>query len=289
MTAARERQCVTCGTQFRGRDRKCYRCTATDRPCIACGRVFHGTKRTCGQCLSTERTCASCGKTFRSTKNTCPSCAPAQRECACGKQYRGTALTCRQCSATERECVSCHQMFLGGWHKVCRSCRVTTRQCETCGRDFRGDQLECFACRTTTRQCITCGQEFNAASYLECGTCSGRTNVINARRRIRRLAAQIDGPLPRSVYLAVLASGPCVYCGAPATSIDHVRPLSRGGQETAGNLVPACQNCNHTKHARLLIHWDPVRAAHGAAHSPAVAAEMARELAQVLRPPDAGL
>jgi 5-methylcytosine-specific restriction endonuclease McrA len=109
--------------------------------------------------------------------------------------------------------------------------------------------------------------------------------VYNAQRRIRRLAAQIDGPLPRKVYLAILASGPCVYCGDPAVSIDHVRPLSRGGLETEGNLVPACAHCNSTKHARLLTEWDPVRVAYGAVHSPAVAAELDREMAQVLMPP----
>jgi hypothetical protein len=112
--------------------------------------------------------------------------------------------------------------------------------------------------------------------------------VYNAQRRIRRLAAQIDGPLPRKVYLAVLASGPCVYCGAPADSIDHVRPLSRGGQETSSNLVPACMDCNKSKSARLLTCWDPVRVAHGAAHSPLVAAELDREtMAQVPIPPQA--
>lgn len=276
MTAPIDRDCITCGKRFRGRDRKCYECTATDRSCIACGRIFHGVKRTCERCRSIERTCA-CGKTFRGTKNTCPACAPRQRECACGRQYRGTALICRKCSAIERECAVCHQTFLDGGHTVCRSCRVTTRQCAACGRDFRGDQVECRTCRTSDRECIICGCAFRSPFYLECGTCSGRTNVDNARRRIRRLAAQIDGPLPRRVYLAVLASGPCVYCDAPATSIDHVRPLARGGEEIEHNLVPACMDCNKSKHARLLIHWDPVRVAHGAAHSPAVAAELDRE------------
>jgi hypothetical protein len=280
-----DRACVTCGKTFRGRDRKCYDCTASDRPCIACGRVFHGVKRTCVQCLSTERQCKVCGKTFPGIKNTCPSCAPVQRTCACGRQYRGTALTCRQCSATERKCAICRQSFIDGGHTVCRSCRVTTRQCATCDRTFRGDQRECAACRTITRQCITCRQDFRSAGYLECLTCSGRASVYNAQRRIRRLAAQIDGPLPRKVYLAILASGPCVYCGAPSTDIDHVRPLSRGGLETESNLVPACQNCNRTKHARLLTEWDPARVAYGAAHSLAVAAELDRELAQVPIPP----
>jgi hypothetical protein len=283
-----DRECTTCGKQFRGRDRQCYDCKATDRPCKNCGKTFHGVKRTCEECLGTDRPCQACGRQFRGTKNTCPSCAPVQRECACGKRYRGTALTCRSCSATERECATCRRPFIDGGHTVCRGCRITDRICASCGRTFRGDQRECSTCRTTERQCVTCGATFRTATYLECLTCSGRASVYNAARRIRRLAAQIDGPLPRVVYRAILASGPCVYCGEPATCLDHVRPLARGGEETAGNLVPACQDCNSRKSARLLIRWDPVRVAHGAAHSPAVAAELDRER-QVLRPPVTGL
>jgi 5-methylcytosine-specific restriction endonuclease McrA len=38
-----------------------------------------------------------------------------------------------------------------------------------------------------------------------------------------------------------------VYCAAPATSIDHVIPRSRGGAHNWENVVSACHRCNHTK------------------------------------------
>jgi len=91
--------------------------------------------------------------------------------------------------------------------------------------------------------------------------------------------------VPRSVYIEVLASGPCIYCGAIPTHVDHIRPLALGGHEARYNLAPACRPCNQSKGGKLLIHWDPARVAHGAAHSPAVAAELDRELAQVPMPP----
>jgi 5-methylcytosine-specific restriction endonuclease McrA len=55
--------------------------------------------------------------------------------------------------------------------------------------------------------------------------------------------------------------------------------LARGGYEAEGNLVPACEACNKRKKAKLLAEWDPVKVVHGVAHSPAVAAELERELA----------
>ena len=39
----------------------------------------------------------------------------------------------------------------------------------------------------------------------------------------------------------------CVYCGAPATEIDHVIPVSRGGTHALSNLVASCTPCNQGK------------------------------------------
>ena len=91
-------------------------------------------------------------------------------------------------------------------------------------------------------------------------------------RRARKLAAEVVGPVPPEVYEAIRASGPCVYCGQPATTVDHVRPLARGGWEHEANLVPACGSCNYSKCARLLTEWRPDRVAHAVACSPVVAA-----------------
>jgi HNH endonuclease len=276
-----DRECVTCGKTFRGRERQCYECQATDRPCKICGKIFHGVKRTCEECRGTERSCTKCGQQFRGTKNVCPSCHAVKRECTvCGRTFRSTAYICPQCTATDRECTVCGKP-IHSYQSACRSCHAGPRICKTCSRQFRGDQVECPKCRYAERTCVTCGRAFRSHCYLECGNCSGRTYVTNSRRRARRLAAQINGPLPRLIYVQILASGPCVYCGAPAESIDHVRPLAAGGDETEDNLVPACGHCNKSKSAKLLIHWDPERVAHGAAQSSLVAAELERELSGI--------
>lgn len=46
----------------------------------------------------------------------------------------------------------------------------------------------------------------------------------------------------------------CAYCGCKPDVLtqDHVIPVSRGGNHTASNIVPACQSCNSRKGARLL-------------------------------------
>jgi 5-methylcytosine-specific restriction endonuclease McrA len=103
----------------------------------------------------------------------------------------------------------------------------------------------------------------------------GRAAQQYHERRARKLAALVNGPLPPGTYAQVLASGPCVYCGRPATSVDHVVALARGGHEVETNLVPACASCNGSKGAKLLTEWDPVRVAHAAECSEKVAAVLA--------------
>lgn len=53
-------------------------------------------------------------------------------------------------------------------------------------------------------------------------------------------------PLTRRAVFA-RDGGACAYCGAPATSLDHVVPRSRGGSHSWDNVVAACGRCNHTK------------------------------------------
>ncbi len=44
----------------------------------------------------------------------------------------------------------------------------------------------------------------------------------------------------------------CLYCGAPATTLDHVVPISKGGGRTWENLASACLHCNGKKGNRML-------------------------------------
>lgn len=47
----------------------------------------------------------------------------------------------------------------------------------------------------------------------------------------------------------------CQYCGAPATSVDHMLPQSRGGTDDLSNLVAACRACNGGKRNKTADEW----------------------------------
>lgn len=48
----------------------------------------------------------------------------------------------------------------------------------------------------------------------------------------------------------------CCYCGAAnATTLDHIKPRSRGGSTTTHNLAPACPACNRGKGSNEVFSW----------------------------------
>jgi len=46
----------------------------------------------------------------------------------------------------------------------------------------------------------------------------------------------------------------CAYCGVKSSelTLDHVHPKTKGGEDLATNIVPACKRCNHEKGS---FHW----------------------------------
>jgi 5-methylcytosine-specific restriction endonuclease McrA len=70
--------------------------------------------------------------------------------------------------------------------------------------------------------------------------------VVVRLSRFVKVPYRATVPLTRKAVFA-RDGGRCVYCGAPATSLDHVVPKSRGGPHTWDNVVSACSRCNHVK------------------------------------------
>lgn len=57
------------------------------------------------------------------------------------------------------------------------------------------------------------------------------------------------------------SAGICHYCHQPfkpsELTMDHIVPISRGGKNNKGNVVPACKACNTKKRDHLPIEMPP--------------------------------
>ena len=50
--------------------------------------------------------------------------------------------------------------------------------------------------------------------------------------------------------------GLCAYCRSNrATTLDHLKPRSKGGSNLRSNLIPCCGRCNHDKASQHWLTW----------------------------------
>lgn len=81
-----------------------------------------------------------------------------------------------------------------------------------------------------------------------------RRRLTEAARRARIRGS--EATLTRDEWLGIVDrfNGLCAYCLSPNDlTIEHIKPLSKGGNHSAENVIPACRRCNHMKNAKDLI------------------------------------
>ena len=120
----------------------------------------------------------------------------------------------------------------------------------------------------TERQCPGCACWFTPLYTPSAVTCSKRCG--RRVHRWRRKAAERDavGEFTWIDFMRIAGKFKfcCAYCSEkPDGQLepDHVVPLSKGGMNTASNLLPACHLCNADKNAHLLPDWNVDRARRG--------------------------
>ena len=68
-------------------------------------------------------------------------------------------------------------------------------------------------------------------------------NKGNAKRKFRHAIKYAFGGL-------------CAYCRCNrATTLDHIKPRSKGGSNLRSNLLPTCLECNHSKGSENWLTW----------------------------------
>lgn len=74
-----------------------------------------------------------------------------------------------------------------------------------------------------------------------------RIRANTARQRARRRQALVIPFTEQQLALRLAMFPGCWMCGGPKESVDHVKPLNKGGAHILANLRPACGRCNSAK------------------------------------------
>lgn len=169
----------------------------------------------------------------------------------------------------KKPCSGCGQLLAVGSNSrpepLCRECRQSRRElnprlfvCVGCGETFTPkDRRQSRPHKYCSHACFL---ESNLSTLLGSARRTRAVPTAWTARTKRRYRERVTPGLTarqlrdlRDHY--VVTGTECFYCLSPATTVDHVVPLSRGGTNYEGNLVPCCKPCNSSKCALLLSEW----------------------------------
>jgi DNA-binding Xre family transcriptional regulator len=123
--------------------------------------------------------------------------------------------------------------------------------------------------RVTLRERPLPERSLPPARLVEAMRQCAKRQVAAGHQRVRRDARALGrepvlATLTVPDWLAICAAWgyACAYCGGRPSGEypdrlvpEHVEPLSRGGEHTAENVVPACVTCNTQKADLFLLEW----------------------------------
>lgn len=177
--------------------------------------------------------CETCGKVFQSNKG-CRTRTPR----FCSSQCAGKA------NAKIKTCAWCGKQYYNWTHEkyCCKECASAALRGVPLSEEHRRKLSEA---RKASPKCH--GENlYNWKGGKD--TLLERMRIHNNNRRTK-LKVHLD-----TKYLSVLLKAQnnrCFYCGedmGDTPSIEHLSPVSRGGDNYRWNIVYACKSCNSKKH-----------------------------------------
>lgn len=209
--------------------------------------------------------CSDCGKAVKRPKRGPQPTQPSCRDC-----YENRRRILRTFSGwVEKSCPQCGILFSSAKNSYCSlGCRIS---------HFRsGIRLANASKRIATTEvcaCARCGDTFSKdhtrPKQIFCSSeCRKRSEWET--RRARRSDNDNRQPPVSVAYKVLRDSGwKCSACGVDtpevlrgthalnAPEVDHIVPLSRGGNHSYENLQCLCKSCNSSKGAKLMSEWLP--------------------------------
>jgi 5-methylcytosine-specific restriction endonuclease McrA len=128
-------------------------------------------------------------------------------------------------------------------------------KCELCGKPKADDSFLAGKAKKPSRACADCRkrrQKQHIQNFYR-KLPPDKRNTLTMKRRANAYGVKTEA-YSRTALLARWGNR-CCYCPASAEHLDHVHPLSRGGEDVESNIVPACAACNLSKSDKSLAEW----------------------------------
>jgi hypothetical protein len=148
--------------------------------------------------------------------------------------------------------------------KICGTCKVWKPLSNFCSNPdcSGGKKNDCIKCEYHYRYCKFKDKEIERSRNYQ----RRNPEKVKLTKRIsecKRHHKMMAGKgIKKSEWRALVTSHHeiCAYCYRnPATTVDHVIPLSQNGLHEIGNVLPSCKTCNYGKivgkHKKTLRQW----------------------------------
>ena len=182
----------------------------------------------------------------------CRETLPLEAFCRDRSRHDGHSYRCKPCAKTYRRKYSRY------------SVSVDVRKCPDCGEsksaemfyrctwEASGLSIYCKACHSKHGRDRY--QQTKEAVLKRCKTWRQANPEKQAEYRHRRRALVLNCQYEDYNPLDIFKD--CVYCGGQdSLEVEHLIPLSRGGDHTKENLAVACRSCNASKNSKTPLEW----------------------------------
>lgn len=254
--------------------KKCSRCNRITEPnrilCARCKEMGYIRSTRAREKRMVAGLCArnGCGRPPEINRTYCSACLEdmSRRGIARTKERKQRGL-CRRCGRPAESgkvhCAVCLEKDGIRKAKV-RERRKSAQLCVRCGGSLQGlDRVYCTACLEAGRNHYQLNKEARLIQIKQ---------YRHKRKKKHPELVKMENRIKRSRYRSLVANAPvndltkvqvdilfatqegCFYCGRddePLT-IEHLVPLSRGGDHSISNIVLACMDCNRSKGAKTV-------------------------------------
>lgn len=136
-------------------------------------------------------------------------------------------------------------------------------RCKGCGQTFSNiDRYFHVNLGELTNICLECFPTYYTIENVakrrsEIYVKNNKNRQHSQNRRTRQKALLSDLTFEQWLDSLEYFNNECAYCGYDDDDLEqeHVKPLSKGGEYTKSNIIPACKRCNTSKSNRNLNDW----------------------------------
>lgn len=182
-------------------------------------KYYHKHKDRIKNKIGSDIPCLICGTERQDTRYISGKCA------SCYKKEAYKNKTKRE----DKHCGSCGvKISKYAWFSICRNCRNKDR--------YKNDSN--YREKTLRK----------SSEYRKKDTAKEKKRIAVIRRRAKITNSDNDLTADDWKFILYKYKNRCAYCGKTGKlEMDHVVPVSKGGNTTKDNIVPACRTCNSRK------------------------------------------